>query len=584
MNELIKTKIDNIPLNPGVYLMKNKNDEVIYVGKAKSLKKRVPQYFLRPHEGKTQKMVSEVIDFDVIITSSEREALILEMNLVHKYNPKYNILLKDDKTYPYIEITNEDHPIIKIARKIKNKKSTIFGPYPDSKAAYETINLLNRIYPLRKCNNVPKTECLYYHMHQCLGPCIKNITKEDYNNVINDIKKLMKGDSKDLINSLKEDMYKYSDNLEFEKAKECKDTIDRIEYILSKQKVEFSDKKDRDVFAFHVKNGYISIAILMFNNGVLSLKDTKTFSYLEEENEVLVNFIYEFYQKHRLPKEIILPPLNEIELLEEILETKITVPSRGVKFDLLQMAGENAIKAMEDQHMVKVIKEDKFNLLKTLGDLLNIELPKRIELIDNSHIQGDSAVGTVVVYVNGETSKNDYRKYKINGEEKKDDLASMREVLYRRYYRILVEGLTTSDLLIVDGGLNQVNIAKETLSSLGFNNVAIAGLVKDNNHRTRGLINSNGEEILLPNDHTLLFFLTRMQDEVHRFAISYHHDLRSKSLSSSFLDSIDGIGPKRKELLLKTFGSIKKIKEAPLDELTQYIPLDIAKKIKEYKD
>ena len=584
MNELIKTKIDNIPLNPGVYLMKNKNDEVIYVGKAKSLKKRVPQYFLRPHEGKTQKMVSEVVDFDVIITSSEREALILEMNLVHKYDPKYNILLKDDKTYPYIEITNEDHPIIKIARKIKNKKSTIFGPYPDSKAAYETINLLNRIYPLRKCNNVPKTECLYYHMHQCLGPCIKNITKEDYNNVINDIKKLMKGDSKELINSLKEDMYKYSSNLEFEKAKECKDTIDRIEYILSKQKVEFSDKKDRDVFAFHVKNGYISIAILMFNNGILSLKDTKTFSYLEEENEVMINFIYEFYQRHRLPKEIILPPLNDIELLEEILNTKIIVPSRGVKLDLLHMAGENAIKAMEDQHMVKVIKEDKFYLLKTLGDLLNIELPKRIELIDNSHIQGDSAVGTVVVYVNGETSKNDYRKYKINGEEKKDDLASMREVLYRRYYRILVEGLTTSDLLIVDGGLNQVNIAKETLTSLGFNNVAIAGLVKDNNHRTRGLINSNGDEILLPNDHSLLFFLTRMQDEVHRFAISYHHDLRSKSLSSSFLDSINGIGPKRKELLLKTFGSIKKIKEAPIDELTQYIPLDIAKKIKEYKD
>ena len=282
---------------------------------------------------------------------------------------------------------------------------------------------------------------------------------------INDIKKLMKGDSKELINSLKEDMYIYSSNLEFEKAKECKDTIDRIEYILSKQKVEFSDKKDRDVFAFHAKNGYISIAILMFNNGILSLKDTKTFSYLEEENEVMINFIFEFYQKHRLPKEIILPPLNDIELLEEILNTKIIVPSRGVKLDLLHMAGENALKAMEDQHMIKVIKEDKFNLLKTLGDLLNIELPKRIELIDNSHIQGDSAVGTVVVYVNGETSKNDYRKYKITGEEKKDDLASMKEVLYRRYYRILVENLPTSDLLIVDGGLNQVNIAKETLSS-----------------------------------------------------------------------------------------------------------------------
>ena len=465
MNELIKTKIDNIPTNPGVYLMKNINEEVIYVGKAKSLKKRVPQYFLRPHEGKTQKMVNDVVDFDVIITSNEREALILEMNLIHKYDPKYNILLKDDKTYPYIEITNDEHPFIKIARKVKNKKSTFFGPYPDSKAAYEILNLLNRIFPLRKCNKIPKEECLYYHMHQCLGPCIKNITKEDYDKVILDIKKIMKGDTKDLVNSLKEDMYNYSDNLEFEKAKECKDTIDRIEYIISKQKVEFSDKKDRDVFAFHTKNGYISIAILMFNNGMLSLKDTKTFSYLEDENEALINFIYDFYQKHRLPKEIILPPLNDLDLLEEILDTNIIVPSRGLKFDLLQMAGENAIKAMEDQHMIKVIKEDKFNLLKTLGDLLNIEIPKRIELIDNSHIQGDAAVGTVVVYVNGETSKNDYRKYKITNDDKKDDLSSMHEVLYRRYYRLLTEGGTISDLLIVDGGYNQLKVAKETLSA-----------------------------------------------------------------------------------------------------------------------
>lgn len=584
MNELIKTKIDNIPTNPGVYLMKNINEEVIYVGKAKSLKKRVPQYFLRPHEGKTQKMVNDVVDFDVIITSNEREALILEMNLIHKYDPKYNILLKDDKTYPYIEITNDEHPFIKIARKVKNKKSTFFGPYPDSKAAYEILNLLNRIFPLRKCNKIPKEECLYYHMHQCLGPCIKNITKEDYDKVILDIKKIMKGDTKDLVNSLKEDMYKYSNNLEFEKAKECKDTIDRIEYIISKQKVEFSDKKDRDVFAFHTKNGYISIAILMFNNGMLSLKDTKTFSYLEDENEALINFIYDFYQKHRLPKEIILPPLNDLDLLEEILDTNIIVPSRGLKFDLLQMAGENAIKAMEDQHMIKVIKEDKFNLLKTLGDLLNIEIPKRIELIDNSHIQGDAAVGTVVVYVNGETSKNDYRKYKITNDDKKDDLSSMHEVLYRRYYRLLTEGGTISDLLIVDGGYNQLKVAKDTLSSLGFTNVKIAGLVKDNNHRTRGLINENGEEILLPNDHALLFFLTRMQDEVHRFAISFHHNLRSKSISSSFLDTIEGIGTKRKELLFKTFGSLKKIKEAPLEELTQYIPLSLAKKIKEIND
>ena len=581
MNELIKTKIDNIPTNPGVYLMKNANEEIIYVGKAKNLKKRVPQYFLRPHEGKTQKMVSDVVDFDVIITSNEKEALILELNLVHKYNPKYNILLKDDKVYPYIEISNEDSPVLKIARKIKGKKSLVFGPYPDSKAAYEMLNLLNRIYPLRKCNKIPKEECLYYHMHQCLGPCIKQIQKEDYQNIINDIKKLMNGDTKELVNKLKEEMYQYSMNLEFEKAKECKDTIERIEYIISKQKIEFNDHKDRDVFAFHAKNGYISIAILMFSNGILSLKDTKTFSYLEDESEVMINFIYDFYSKHRIPKEIIIPKLNDSYLLEELLNVKVSMPSKGVKYDLLRMAGENAIKAMEDQNMIKVIKEDKYNLLKTLGDLLKIELPSRIELIDNSHIQGDAAVGTVVVYVNGEAEKSLYRKYKINGEEKRDDLASMREVLYRRYYRLLTEGGTVSDLLIVDGGINQLEIAKETIRSLGFDNVHLAGLVKDNHHRTRGLINENGEEIILPNDHSLLFFLTRMQDEVHRFAISYHHNLRSKSLTSSFLDEIEGIGPKRKELLLKTFGSTKKIKEAPLDELTQYIPLEIAKKIKE---
>ncbi len=581
MNELIKTKIDNIPLNAGVYLMKNEKNEVIYVGKAKSLKKRVPQYFLRVHEGKTQKMVSDVYDFDVIITSSEREALILEMNLVHKYKPKYNILLKDDRTYPYIEITNETNPCLKIARKIKGKNSIVFGPYPDSKAAYEIINILNRIYPLKKCNKVPKEACLYYHMNQCLGPCIKEIKKEEYQEVINNIKKLMNGDTKDLINDLKNKMYQASDNLEFEKAKEYKESIDRIEYISSKQKIEFNDHKDRDVFAFHAKNGYISIAILMFSNGILSLKDTQTFSYMEDENDVLINFIYDFYQKHRLPKEIVIPNLIDAQLLKEVLNVKVITPSKGIKFDLLQMAGENAIKAMEDQNMIKVIKEDKFNLLKTLGDLLNIDLPRKIELIDNSHIQGDAAVGTVVVYENGEANKKLYRKYKINGEAKRDDLASMHEVLYRRYYRLLIEGGEVSDLLIVDGGLNQLEVAKEVTRSLGFKNIHLAGLVKDDHHRTRGLINEEGKELILPKDHSLLFFLTRMQDEVHRFAISFHHNLRSKSLSYSILDEIEGIGSKRKELLLKVFGSIKKIQEASIEELKQYIPLEVAKKIKE---
>lgn len=559
--------------------MKDINGTIIYVGKAKKLKNRIPQYFLRPHEGKTQKMVSEIVDFDIIITGSEREALILELNLVHEYNPKYNILLKDDKQYPYIEITSNENPILKIARKVNNKKSYYFGPYPNSSAAYEVLDILNRLFPLRKCRNVPKKECLYYHMHQCVGPCINKISKEEYQKIIDNIKKFLKGDTQDLKNEIQDRMYKYSENLEFEQAQKCKEILESIEYIKSKQKVQFEDKIDRDVFAFHERVGYLSIAILNFRNGILCNKNTQVFNLYDDLEDSFISFIMQYYKNNIKPKEIILPPLSIGDSLQDALQCKVIYPTRGLKKDLLAMAGQNAFKAMDDQMLYKVIKSDKIILLEELSKLLKIKNISQIEMIDNSHLAGSDAVSAVVVFVNGVAEKKLYRKYRLNGEEKRDDVASMKEVLTRRFTRILNENGKFSDLLIVDGGITQLNAAKEVIDELNIP-ISVAGLHKDEHHNTKGLIDANGNEVELTNKD-LLFMLTRMQDEVHRFVISYHRNLRSKSLTSSILDEIEGIGEKRKELLLKTFGSIQQIIKAPLNELEQYVPTQIAKKIKE---
>ena len=582
MNQIIKDKIDNLPLLPGCYLMKDKDGTIIYVGKAKKLKNRIPQYFLRPHEGKTQKMVSEIVDFDVIITGSEREALILELNLVHEHNPKYNILLKDDKQYPYIEISSHEHPILRIARKVNNKKSYYFGPYPNSSAAYEVIDILNRLFPLRKCRNIPKKECLYYHMHQCIAPCINKVNKEDYKKIIDDIKKFLKGDVQEIKTELQNRMYQHSENLEFEQAQRCKETLQSIEYINSKQKVQFDDKIDRDVFAFHERVGYLSIAILNFRNGILCNKNTQVFNLYDDLEDSFISFIMQYYQNNIKPKEIILPPLSSKDALEEVLQCRIIYPTRGLKKDLLAMAGQNAFKAMDDQMLYKVIKSDKKILLDELSNLLKTKTLSQIEMIDNSHLSGSDAVSAVVVFVNGVAEKKLYRKYRLNGNETRDDVASMKEVLTRRYSRALNENTKLSDLLIVDGGITQLNAAKEVINELNIP-IALAGLHKDEHHNTKGLIDCDGNEVPLDNKD-LLFMLTRMQDEVHRFVISYHRNLRSKSLTSSILDEIEGIGEKRKELLLKTFGSIQQIIKAPLNELEQYIPLNIAKKIKEIDD
>ena len=577
MNQALKEKLASLPALPGCYLMKNIHGEIIYVGKAKRLSVRVNQYFNRPHSGKTQKMVSEIETFDIIITKTEKEALILEMNLIHLHNPRYNILLKDGKSYPYVKISLNNDPFISIARNKKDKKAKYFGPFPDSHAARDIIQLLNRLYPLRKCNHIPKKPCLYYHIGQCLGPCINQIEKSVYDDLIKQIVSFLNGDTKEIKKQLKDRMYKHSENLEFEQAKECKDLLDSIEHITSKQVVEMNDKIDRDVVAYTAKNDYIAFSIIMIRGGLVLVKHTDILPLYDDEENAFISYIMQFYQNHSVPKEIITSKITDPELLEDVLNTKIVVPTRGIKQDLVKMSAENAIKAMQDKFLASK-NDDILEVLDELAKRAKITSTNHIEMIDNSHLQGDEAVGAVVVFTNGIPNKKMYRKYAIKHAEKRDDTASMYEVIYRRFYRKLVEQTPIGDLLIVDGGITQLNAARKALNELNID-LSLVGLAKDNKHTTRALVLESGEEVDIKDYPPLFFLLTKMQDEVHRFVISYHRDRRSKSLTSSILDSIDGLGPVRKNELLRVFGTINRIKEASVEELSQYVPKKVAENI-----
>lgn len=579
MNQVLKEKLASLPALPGCYLMKNEFDEIIYVGKAKRLSVRVNSYFNRPHSGKTQKLVSEIVNFDIIITKTEKEALILEMNLIHLHNPRYNILLKDGKSYPYVKISLSEDPTVSISRMKKDKKAKYFGPFPNSGAAREIVNLINRLYPLRKCNHIPSKPCLYYHIGQCIGPCVEKVSKEKYDEIVKEIVAFLNGDTKKIKSEITKKMYEYSASLEFEQAKECKDLLDAIEHTTAKQIVEMNDKIDRDIFAYHAKNDYISFSVLMIRSGLLLVKHTDVLPLYDDEESAFISYVMQFYQSHILPKEIIVSKIEDSSLLEDVLNVHVTIPSRGVKQELLKMSAENAIKAMEDKFLLPKGDDDIQIVLDELALRANIPSTHHIEMIDNSHLQGDDAVSAVVVFTNGVPNKKLYRKYNIKNDEKRDDTASMYEVIYRRFYRKLVEQTPYGDLLIVDGGITQINAARKALNELCID-LPIIGLAKDNKHTTRALVLENGEEVDIKDYPPLFFLLTKMQDEVHRFVISYHRDKRSKSMTSSLLDEIPGLGPKRKNDLLRVFGTISRIKEASIEELTQYVPKVVAENIK----
>lgn len=568
-------------MSPGCYLMKNTDGKVIYVGKARKLKNRVSSYFTGAHNYKTTKLVDHIWDFDYIVTGSEKEALLLEINLIKDYTPEYNIMFMDNTYYPYIELTDETHPRLKIVRKTKNKKNKYFGPYPDATAARNTFKLLNKLYPLRKCNHVPDKPCLYYSLHQCLGPCINEVDKSQYDEIRKELISFIHGNTKSKIDELTEKMMTASENLQFELAKEHRDLIRSIEYVTAKQNVQFGDYKDRDILGYFIDKGYISIQLFFMREGKLLYHDFNLEPVGEDFEEDLIRFLVTYYQTHPEPYELLIPQDVDLELLTEILSCHVLQPQRGDKKSLVEMANKNAKEALEKKFLLKEKTDEKTILpIIELGQKLGIDTPHTIELYDNSNIQGAYAVAGMVVYKDGVPSKKDYRKYKIKTVEGPDDYASMKEVIYRRYYRLLMEQKEMADLIIVDGGLGQIKVAKEVINSLNLS-VHICGLSKDDKHSTAMLLDENGNQVPIDTKSPLFFLLTRMQDEVHRYAISFHRQVRSKSLFSSILDEVEGIGEARKKKLLNHFKSVKKMKEASLEELEAVIPKNTAAKLYE---
>lgn len=568
-------------MSPGCYLMKNTDGKVIYVGKARKLKNRVSSYFTGAHNYKTTKLVDHIWDFDYIVTGSEKEALLLEINLIKDYTPEYNIMFMDNTYYPYIELTDETHPRLKIVRKTKNKKNKYFGPYPDATAARNTFKLLNKLYPLRKCNHVPDKPCLYYSLHQCLGPCINEVDKSQYDEIRKELISFIHGNTKSKIDELTEKMMTASENLQFELAKEYRDLIRSIEYVTAKQNVQFGDYKDRDILGYFIDKGYISIQLFFMREGKLLYHDFNLEPVGEDFEEDLIRFLVTYYQTHPEPYELLIPQDVDLELLTEILSCHVLQPQRGDKKSLVEMANKNAKEALEKKFLLKEKTDEKTILpIIELGQKLGIDTPHTIELYDNSNIQGAYAVAGMVVYKDGVPSKKDYRKYKIKTVEGPDDYASMKEVIYRRYYRLLMEQKEMADLIIVDGGLGQIKVAKEVIDSLNLS-VHICGLSKDDKHSTAMLLDEDGNQVPIDTKSPLFFILTRMQDEVHRYAISFHRQVRSKSLFSSILDEVEGIGEARKKKLLNHFKSVKKMKEASLEELEAVIPKNTAAKLYE---
>ena len=584
--QYIKDKLSLLPVSPGCYLMKNKEQEIIYVGKAKKLKSRVSSYFNGAHDYKTTKLVEEIVDFDYIVTDTEKEALLLEINLIKDYTPKYNIMFMDNSYYPYIQLTKEKHPRLQIVRDAKNKKNKHFGPFPDATAAREIFKLLNKLYPLRKCNTIPKKPCLYASLNQCLAPCMNEISKEEYDKISKDISKFIQGDIKNITKDLEDKMLLASENQEYEKAKEFRDLLQHIHHVTSKQHVQFSDYINRDILGYHVDKGYLSLQLFFMREGKLLSRDINLLPIYGEVEEEVTRFILQFYEQNTLPKELLLPNHLDIDLLNSVLDCKVLSPLRGKKLDLVKMANQNAKEAL-DKKFLLMEKQDKATIgaMQELGEVLKIKTPHIIELFDNSNIQGSYAVAGMVCFVDGIPSKQEYRRFKIKTVEGPDDYASMKEIIYRRYLRVLMKEIRRPDLIIVDGGKGQINAAKEILDRLELQ-IPVCGLGKDDKHQTAVLLNWDGEVQEINRKSDLFYLLTRMQDEVHRYAISYHRLVRSKSLFDSILDKVPGIGEKRKKKLLRRFGSTKKMKEATIEELQEILPLKVAEDLRKvlYED
>ncbi|WP_342989379.1 excinuclease ABC subunit UvrC [Streptococcus parasanguinis] len=584
MNNLIKSKLELLPTSPGCYIHKDKNGTIIYVGKAKNLRNRVRSYFRGSHDTKTEALVSEIVDFEFIVTESNIEALLLEINLIKENKPKYNIMLKDDKSYPFIKITNERYPRLIITRQVKKDGGLYFGPYPDVGAANEIKRLLDRIFPFRKCTNPPSKVCFYYHLGQCMAHTVCHKDEAYFKGMAQEVSDFLKGQDDKIIDELKLKMTTAAQNMEFERAAEYRDLIQAIGTLRTKQRVMAKDLQNRDVFGYYVDKGWMCVQVFFVRQGKLIERDVNLFPYYNDPDEDFLTYVGQFYQEksHLIPNEILIPQDIDEEAVKVLVDTKVLKPQRGEKKQLVNLAIKNARVSLEQKfNLLEKSMEKTQGAIENLGKLLQIPTPVRIESFDNSNIMGTSPVSAMVVFVNGKPSKKDYRKYKIKTVVGPDDYASMREVIRRRYSRVMRDGLTPPDLIVIDGGQGQVNIAKQVIQEeLGLD-IPIAGLQKNDKHQTHELLFGDPLQIIeLSRTSQEFFLLQRIQDEVHRFAITFHRQLRSKNSFSSQLDGIEGLGPKRKQLLMKHFKSLTKIKEATVDEIvTVGVPRAVAEAV-----
>ena len=584
MNNLIKSKLELLPTSPGCYIHKDKNGTIIYVGKAKNLRNRVRSYFRGSHDTKTEALVSEIVDFEFIVTESNIEALLLEINLIKENKPKYNIMLKDDKSYPFIKITNERYPRLIITRQVKKDGGLYFGPYPDVGAANEIKRLLDRIFPFRKCSNPPSKVCFYYHIGQCMAHTICKKDEDYFKSMSQEVSDFLKGQDDKIIDDLKRKMGSAAQAMEFERAAEYRDLIQAIGTLRTKQRVMAKDLQNRDVFGYYVDKGWMCVQVFFVRQGKLIERDVNLFPYYNDPDEDFLTYVGQFYQEksHLVPNEVLIPQDIDEEAVKALVNTKILKPQRGEKKQLVNLAIKNARVSLEQKfNLLEKSVEKTQGAIENLGRLLQIPIPVRIESFDNSNIMGTSPVSAMVVFVNGKPSKKDYRKYKIKTVVGPDDYASMREVIRRRYGRVQREGLTPPDLIVIDGGQGQVNIAKQVIQEeLGLD-IPIAGLQKNDKHQTHELLFGDPLEVVeLSRNSQEFFLLQRIQDEVHRFAITFHRQLRSKNSFSSQLDGIEGLGPKRKQNLMKHFKSLTKIKEASVDEIVEVgVPRTVAEAV-----
>lgn len=583
----LREKLALLPDQPGCYLMKNKEQKVIYVGKAKNLRNRVRSYFSGAHDAKTERLIAEIADFEYIVTSSAAEALILECNLIKKHRPYYNILLKDDKSYPYIRLTKEEHPRLEVTRKVIKDGSRYFGPYPHVGAANQTKKLIDRLFPLRKCRHIPKRVCLYYHLGQCVAPCEFPVSKEEYAEMCKKIISFLNGGYPEIQKELRKQMEEAAAALQFEKAKELRDLIRDIQTVMEKQTIVFTDQMDRDVFGYVADKGWMCVQVFFVRQGKLIEREVSVFPHYHQEEEDFLSFVAQFYHENALlPKEILLPLGTDYEIIRPLVPgVHIVTPRRGLKKSLVEMATKNARLALQEQFALMEKDEEKtIQGVQGLGEALGMKMPLRIETFDNSNIQGADPVSAMVVFLNGKPAKKEYRKFKIRSVEKPDDYETMREVIRRRYTRVLKESLPLPDLILVDGGKGQIRAALDVLENeLGLY-IPVGGMVKDEKHRTaKLLIGDPPQEVPLEKGSQAFYLLQRIQEEVHRFAIQFHRQTRGKNMVRSVLDEIPGVGPKRKQLLYRHFGSIEKMKKAKIEEFIQAgIGEKLAQKIVEH--